>query len=299
MSDLRIRLNQQFQTSTTGWHFEHPHYVCTKNQTANHFLDLKGGPPKFRPKRLLGALAEPVARVAPRRSWHTTTTVTINHVRVLYIYIYAQSGVLIFWFQICWCFMTLTLVYLKNLGVLSHIPTQAGKPVRHPQPARGLRLTQKFHLWKRHFAWDSEKKNRTGHRQRAQICNMLHYLSSNFPEKQWFICCMFVGLYQSAAISRQKKGKQEKHDQWVAQGLGSIVLFFCFVSLVFLVCFLGSSSAGFSFSCFCIHALHPHINKHYCPSHSWTLPCICISVACFGKKIYELHWKTIAVLQPV
>ena len=49
---------------------------------------------------------------------------------------------------------------------------------------------------------------RTWHHQRAQICNMLQSFSSKYLEKkQLFLCCMSVGLCQSAAKGKGKGGE--------------------------------------------------------------------------------------------
>ena len=66
---------------------------------------------------------------------------------------------------------------------------------------------------------------RTGHHQCAQICNMLQSVSSIYLEKQLFICCMSVGLCQSAAKGKgkgerntKKKQTHESNTDWVPWG---------------------------------------------------------------------------------
>ena len=63
--------------------------------------------------------------------------------------------------------------------------------------------------------WNAERCRHTGiqiflQNRAPPACTNLQYFSSNYLEKQLFVCCMSVGLCQSAAKGKGKGEKQNK-----------------------------------------------------------------------------------------
>ena len=105
--------------------------------------------------------------------------------------------------------------------------------------------------------WNAERCRHTGiqiflQNRAPPACTNLQYFSSNYLEKQLFVCCMSVGLCQSAAKGKGKgeKTKQKNKNQKKKKtkknrlvkvtkigflGVSFFFWFFIFVFLVFLV----------------------------------------------------------------